>query len=186
VSAATSTAAGLFLQLLYGRGRGYLELARIDGDPDDREHYVFERTWFNFDPTRLAALLGQIEELGRQYGNVYVSAHLYAAPRRNAHVLPGQAIVVDDLPAEVPCSFSVQTSPSRRHGYFLLDQAASGEELREFSRRAAYAYGGDKSGWDLQQLVRVPGTYNTKARYGGHHLVTLQLDTQRRYSVAGR
>lgn len=140
MSAATSTAASLFLQLLYGRGRGYIELAWIDGDPDDREHYVFGREWFNFSPGRLGELLGQIEELGQQYGNVYVSVHLYAARRRSAPVLPGQVIVVDDLPADVPCSFGVQTSPARRHGYFLLSQPAASEELRELSKRAAAAH----------------------------------------------
>lgn len=178
-----TTAAARFFRLLYGRGEGYLELAWIDGDPDDREGSIFRRLWFAYRPERLGKLLAQVEKKSRAYGNVYVSVHLYAARRRSAPVLPGHAIVVDDLPAGVPCSFSVQTSPARRHGYFLLSQPATGEELRELSKRSAYAYGGDKSGWDLQQLVRVPGTYNTKARHGGHHLVTLQLGTQRRYSA---
>lgn len=180
----TTTAAALFFRLLYGRSEGYLELAWIDGDPDDRKGSIFGRTWFAYRPERLDKLLAKVEEKSRQYGNVYVSVHLYAARRRSAPVLPGRAIVVDDLPAGVPCSYSVPTSPSRRHGYFLLSQPAASEELRELSKRAAYAYNGDKSGWDLQQLVRVPGTYNTKARHGGRHLVTLQLSTQRRYSAA--
>jgi hypothetical protein len=180
----TTTAAGLFLQLLYGRGSGYAELAWIDGDPDDRAHYIFDRTWFDYSPERIGELLDQVAELAQQYGNVYVSAHLYDAPRRDALVLPGHAIFVDDLPQGVPCSFSVHTSPTRRHGYFLLSQPANHEELRELSKRAAYAFAADKSGWDLQQLVRVPGTYNTKVRHGGHHLVTIRMDTERHYSPA--
>ena len=183
-AAITSSATAQFFRLLYGRRNGYVELAWIDGDPDDREQYVFERTWFAYTPERLGKLLAKVEEKGRQYGNVYVSVSLYTARRRNAPVLPGQVLVVDDCPTDLPCSFSVQTSPGKCHGYFVLDQPASSDELSELAKRAAYALGGDKSGWDAQQLVRVPGTYNTKARHGGRHLVTLQLGTQRRYSAA--
>jgi hypothetical protein len=99
-------------------------------------------------------------------------------------VLPSQVIVIDDLPPDVPCAFSVQTSPGSRHGYFLLDQPIPAAERRALARRAAYTLGGDRGGWDAQQLVRVPGTVNTKARHGGHHVIHLTLGTRRRSSIA--
>jgi hypothetical protein len=172
-----------FFTLLYGEARGFVEVAWIGGDPDDRVGHQFGRRWFAYAPERLAELVALAEELGGRYGNVYVSAHQYASPRRDAPVLPGRAIVVDDLPAEVPCSFSVQTSPRSRHGYFLLDGDAPPEELRELARRAAYSLGGDRGGWDAQQLVRVPGTFNTKAKHGGRFPVTLREGNGCRYAA---
>lgn len=127
-AAITSSATVQFFWLLYGRREGYVELAWINGDPDDREHYVFERTWFAYAPERLDALLAKVEEKSRQYGNVYVSVSLYTARRRDAPVLPGQLLVVDDCPADLPCSFSVKTSPHKCHAYFVLDQPASSSD----------------------------------------------------------
>lgn len=178
----TNPDAEQFFHLLYERRRGYLELAWIDSDPDDREHYIFDRTWFDYAPERLEELLGQIEELSQQYGNVYVSAQLYTAPRRSAPIVPGRAVFVDDLQTGADCSASVNTSPCGQHGYFLLDRVVAGEMLRELAKRAAYCLGGDKGGWDSQQLVRLPGTFNTKARHGGRYPVTLGAVTHRRYS----
>jgi hypothetical protein len=77
----------------------------------------------------------------------------------------------------------VQTSPGSRHGYFLLDQPLPAATVRELARRAAYGLGGDRSGWDSQQLVRVPGTWNTKTRHGGHFFVTLQWGTKHNYTA---
>lgn len=185
-AASTSTRAAepaitTFFRLLYGSATGHAEVAWIDGDPDDREHHRFGREWFAYAPERLSALRARVEELCRCFGNVYVSAQLYTRPSRQAATQSGRVIVVDDLPAGVACSFSVQTSPHSRHGYFLLDREANADELRDLARRAAYALGGDRGGWDTQQLVRVPGTLNTKARHGGRFRVRFQLEDQRRY-----
>lgn len=176
-----TTAAETFFRALFGERRGWMELAWIDGDPDDRMHSTFGREWVSYDGTALERLVARVDQLAECYGNVYVSAQLYQSPRRNADVLPGRAVVVDDAPLDLACSFSVRTSPSSKHAYFLLDHDTGAEQLRDLSRRAAYAVGADRSGWDSQQLVRVPGTYNTKAKHGGRYLVTLQREQWRKY-----
>lgn len=48
---------------------------------------------------------------------------------------------------------------------------------------AAYTLGGDKGGLDSQQLVRVPGTFNTKAKHGGRFLVSLRRESRKHYTV---
>ena len=171
-----------FFALLFGEHAGYIELAWIDGDPDQRRA-KFQSTWLAYRVDRLPALLARITELAGRYGNVYVSAALYDGPRRAARTLPTRAIVVDDLPTGEPCSFSVETSPGRRQGYFLTTQLLASDRRADLARRAAYALGGDRSGWDRQQLVRVPGTFNTKARAGGRFLVHAQLESPTVYEA---
>ena len=178
-----STAPGTmpFLNSLYANQCGFIELAWIEGDPDQRETCQFRREWFH--TSDVQRLNHRIAVLGRRYGNVYVSVNLYQQPSRNANVLPGRIVFVDDAPLDLDCSFSVRTSPSSKHAYFLLGEDVPADVLRDLARRAAYALGADKGGWDSQQLVRVPGTFNTKAKYGGRFLVALQAESGQTYTV---
>ena len=77
---------------------------------------------------------------------------------------------VDDAPLDLDCTFSVRTSPNSKHAYFLLDHDVPADQLRDLARRAAYALGADKSGWNSQQIVRVPGTFNAKPNTMGASL----------------
>lgn len=171
-----------FLHTLYSQRHGFVELAWIVGDPDDRGRGQFRREWHAW-PAAETTICARIASLARSVGNVYLSAQLYEQPNRASRVLPGRVVFVDDAPLDLECTFSVQTSPSSKHAYFVLEQDALAETLRDLSRRAAYSLGGDKSGWDSQQLVRVPGTFNTKAKHGGHFPIVLQQESGKRYDV---
>lgn len=62
-----------------------------------------------------------------------------------------------------------QTSPGRYQAIWSLDEAVDPEDAEEISRRIAYGHtdqGSDRSGWDLTQLLRVPGTRNYKYGQG--------------------
>jgi hypothetical protein len=56
------------------------------------------------------------------------------------------------------------------------------EEGQDLNRRLAYAMGADLSGWDLTQLLRVPGTRNYK--YPGAPLVELARLSENSYDPA--
>lgn len=62
-------------------------------------------------------------------------------------------------------SLSMETSPGRYQALWRLDVPVEAEEAEEVARRVAYAHsndGADRSGWDLTQLLRIPGTRNFK------------------------
>jgi DNA primase RepB-like protein len=59
-------------------------------------------------------------------------------------------------------SIVVRTSPERCHVYCLLNEPASIDSLESFNRKLAYAYDGDHSGWDANQLLRLPAGVNAK------------------------
>jgi hypothetical protein len=181
---------------MFGDRCGWMELSAIEGDPDDRQRCCFHQGWFEYTPARLDTLMERIATLVKQYGNVYTSITLYAEPKRDkAQALPGRVVFVDDAqPGSY--TYTLQTSKDREQAFIILDQDVDTATREGFARRLSRA-GADKSGWDITQLARVPGTFNTKQRTGGEygrsprdwkrgsgHRVTLIPRTLRTYSAA--
>jgi hypothetical protein len=180
---------------MFGDQAGWLELSAIEGDPDDRQHCRFHMGWFDYAPERIDTLIERIADLVHRYGNVYTSITLYSEPLRNKEkALPGRVVFVDDAqPGSY--TYTTQTSRDREQAFVILDQLVDVTTREAFARRLS-RNGADKSGWDITQLARVPGTFNTKARTGGRyerrcwvrgtgHRVTLIPRTLQTYSLAG-
>ena len=53
-------------------------------------------------------------------------------------------------------------SPQRTHLYFNLPQLVDPSTVEKYNRYLTTLYRGDNSGWDANQLLRVPGTLNYK------------------------
>jgi len=69
---------------------------------------------------------------------------------------------VDPNIVEPKPSCVIESSPSRYQAFWRLDAPIPPDVAQDFSRRIAYKVHADKSGWDLEQLLRVPFTYNFK------------------------
>jgi hypothetical protein len=116
---------------------------------------------------------------------VYLCAHLLTGRRRvKANAAPLSALYVDGDGARVPAwmlepTAVVRSSPGREQFYWRLTSPVGPEEGETMNRRLAYAVGADHSGWDLTQLLRVPGTRNRK--YPGAPLVRLVDLSERRH-----
>ena len=117
------------------------------------------------DVRRAEALCRRLSDKDRE---VYQCAHLLTSRRRvKASAAPLTACYVDgDGPspsAEMPQPTAVViSSPGREQYWWRLSRAVEPEEGEDLNRRLAYAMGADLSGWDLTQLLRVPGTFNRK------------------------
>jgi len=55
-------------------------------------------------------------------------------------------------------TIAIESSPGRYVGIWLTDEPAS----KQLNRRLTYAIGADRGGWDLTQVLRVPGTISHK------------------------
>ena len=55
-------------------------------------------------------------------------------------------------------TIAIQSSPGRFYGLWELSQPMN----EELNRRLTYMLGADKGGWDLTQVIRIPGTINYK------------------------
>jgi hypothetical protein len=99
---------------------------------------------------------------------VYVCAHLLIRRRRiKANAAPVLALYADGDGAKVGTGIPeptaiVESSPGRQQFYWGLAVPMPPDEAEFLNRRLAYAMGADASGWDLTQLLRVPGTPNHK------------------------
>jgi len=108
--------------------------------------------------------------------NVYFTPHTYVSKdsgkRANASPLCSTIwIECDDeyfkpqTIEEAAPSIVVETSPRRTHAYWILREPEPSELVEMINKALTYKYlTRDRSGWDLSQLLRVPGFVNHKRR----------------------
>lgn len=100
--------------------------------------------------------------------NVYFCVNLLDKPERRKHnCLPCDFLWADLDNADPtilspPPQIVIRSSPGRWQALWLLSLPLEPPQAESVSKRIAYAYGADKSGWDLTQLLRVPYTRNFK------------------------
>jgi P4 family phage/plasmid primase-like protien len=148
---------------IYGDERGILALGYAEPAADAAFHHQY----FDY-PVRAEQAAERARELSEGGFNVWHCAHLLTAKRRvkeNAAVIT--ALYVDGDGAQVPPNLPqptavVKSSPGREQFYWRLSIPVPPEIGEGLNRRLAYALGADKSGWDLTQLLRPPGTKNRK------------------------
>lgn len=91
---------------------------------------------------------------------------------------------LEEIPAEIQPTIAVETSPGRLHGYWQVDREMKPTEYERLNKLIAYGlapYGADKSGYDITQVLRVPGSLNHK--YDTPKPVTVVCFEDRCYSV---
>src|SRR5690606_1870011 len=90
--------------------------------------------------------------------------HGFTKPERNKNFAAIPKLLWADLDEADPrtCAIkptiAIESSPGRFAGLWLVDAPMT----EEINRRLTYFLGADKSGWDLTQVLRVPGTNNYK------------------------
>jgi hypothetical protein len=152
---------------------GYIEIIagyRLPSHPARIRMATATRKWFwcqhNGD---LTPILSYITTLQQTYTDIYASYHLYRTPIRSIETaIDSRIIFIDDVPPVPPpinghrilsaWAWYIQTSPDRGHGYIVCTHAVSAEDRTIITR----LLGGDPSGSDTTQLVRVPDTANSK------------------------
>lgn len=160
-----------FFEILFGEAEGFLFLGWRN---EDGELNQFKALRYP-DALDTAA---KIVEL-RKDEDVYFSPMLYSVPRRKKSTVQTTPVCYSDTDQFDPARFliaptlNVQTSEGHTHSYWVLDnQHYAREDVSRVSRAIAIAHtekdesgkdiGVDPGGWDLTQLLRVPGTTNRK------------------------
>lgn len=114
----------------------------------------------------------QFKNRGRRYEDVLPTYWLWADLDE---VDPGTCINAGLTP-----TLCWQSSPGRFQALWELDHPCSPAGIEKLNRMVTYALGADKSGWDLTQVLRLPGTRNFK--YDGGPNVELVLVTDEIYN----
>lgn len=96
--------------------------------------------------------------------DVYFCPHGFSKKKRRKeyavlpHCLYADLDEADPRTIKYRPTIAIESSPDRYVGIWMTDR----EITEELNRRLAYAVGADNSGWDLTQVLRVPGTTNYK------------------------
>jgi hypothetical protein len=116
--------------------------------------------------------------------DIYFCPNAFSEPhRRTALALPSRCAWCDIDEAD-PDRYDPQpnilweTSPDRFQGIWLWQEPSPGNVAEQISRNIWAKDGGDKGGWSVTKMLRLPGTINHKSEYQ-RPVVTLQVYQQR-------
>lgn len=106
-----------------------------------------------------------LKEMGEDNCDLYWCPHGFSKARRlKRYAVPPYLLWADidevDL-STIPLKPSVawESSPGRYAGLWTLDKVLDDDD---FNKKWTYHIGADKGGWDLTQVLRIPGTRNHK------------------------
>jgi putative DNA primase/helicase len=155
-----------FYRHLFGGQRGLLALfsgVRMpDGDVDKPSTRYFDY------PASIGVALAHATKESDAGREVWHCAHLLTGKRRiKENAAPVVTLWGDLDGAEIPNGPLLPTgivgsSPGRFHCYWRLSEEIPPELAEDLNKRLATVVGADPSGFDLTQLLRVPGTINYK------------------------
>ncbi len=104
--------------------------------------------------------------------NLYFCPTLLTDKRRRKEYVADSAVLWADLDESRPgnCPIRPQiawlSSPDRYAGLWFLDASERPDRLEELNKTLSAACHADMGGWDLTQVLRIPGTRNYKYRGG--------------------
>lgn len=150
-----------FLRLVWSGQSGYVFLPQKDGSqwvetaafkwPDDEE--------------KIARFLQKVSGVDQYYcPNAFTKPTRRKEFVKNPHWLYADLDAVDPkkLKGNLRPTVAIQSSPGRYQALWKLRTPLEPDRHESYNRRLTYAINADRGGWDLTQVLRVPGTRNLK------------------------
>lgn len=106
--------------------------------------------------------------------NIYWCPTLFTQPIRKKEYIEKVQVLWADLdevkptgiPRNIRPHLAYETSPKRYQALWYLKKDEDPEEAEAVNRNLTYFIGADKGGWDLTQVLRIPGLRNFKYKNG--------------------
>lgn len=159
-----------FFRFLFKGNKGLICVARLQ-----RASKQLNEEYFYYDGGT-PQCLDEIADYCARWQNeqdMYVAPFFFSTSKRRKETVEACPAAYADLDTCHPDNMlvkptiTVETSPGRWQAYWVFDELQEPGVGEDLSRRIAYYHakeGADKSGWDLTQLLRIPGTTNFKHR----------------------
>lgn len=152
-----------FFELVFGENEGKLCLALLnDKREPTHQHFL---SW----PSQSKEVLEYVEE--HQGKDIYFAPTLFKVPNARRGSVKACSVVygdADDCPVDslrVAPSIVVQTSPTKTHVYWILDDSHDPDVAEALAHGVSEAHPkrstGFDNGWAANKLLRVPGSTNT-------------------------
>jgi hypothetical protein len=116
--------------------------------------------------------LSKLDELLGKYKtddyNLYFCPLPFERPFRRREFVMGSAMLWADIDEADPKKMSIpphilwESSPGRWAGLWITERWMDVKECEDYNKRMTYGVGADPAGWDLTQVLRIPGTRNHK------------------------
>jgi RepB DNA-primase from phage plasmid len=170
---------------VYGEQQGYVAL--LSGLRTDRRLAEIRERFFPF-PAAATSAVNWVRREAARGRELYQCGHLVVRPRRRKEDAAWLASLYADIDHRdlaagmLEPTLLVESSPGRLQAYWRLTRPVSPAVGEELNRRLAQALEADPSGWDLTQLLRVPGTRNHK--YAEAPLVRVLSQSMVRYDAS--
>lgn len=147
---------------------GYVSMSERNTNLSSTEDgYWSDRSWRW--PQDKAKVQEWYSEHSRKEGyDIYWSPAVYSKPGRHQQDVISHNVFYADLDPVDPRTLSTkpsvawESSPGRYQAVWLHSNSLSVEDWLAKNRNLSYAVGADRSGWDLTQVLRVPGGKNHK------------------------
>lgn len=168
-----------FETLFGGEKKGYLNAAFSKGDSFKRRSYPIDK---------LSGFYADCERAASRGYNCYFVPSVFVEPRGTKIYFDHSNVVWLDYDKggdqpnwELEPTYVVQSSEGKYHAYWKLDGPGTMIQVEMANKAMAQNHDADMSGWDANQLLRVPGTLNYK--YDPPQKVEIIKHTERSYSV---
>lgn len=148
---------------------GYVSLSVRDPDRGKDEQGYWVDKMFAW-PGDRDKILTYVDKAKTTDKDIYWAPAVFAAESRSSksvttiHTLWAD---LDEVPPEsIPKQFAPtaiwESSPGRYQAMWRLRSPLNVSEQQQLNQRLTYALGADKGGWDITQVLRIPGTRNHK------------------------
>jgi hypothetical protein len=164
--------------LAWAEQSGFVFLAVRDPTKDKQDSGYWRDIKFNWPDDRadITAILNKAQSSDK---DVYWCPNVFLEPHRSRDSVADIGTLFADLdqvdprslPQELFSTAAWRTSPGRWQALWELDRTIDPDTQQQLNQRLTYAVGADKGGWDLTQVLRIPGTHNHK--YPEHPTVKL-------------
>lgn len=161
---------------------GFICIAFLSDNNKMSEHF------FEY-PLQLAEATAMVDK-NKFTTNAYFCPQVFHTPKRrkdNVKTCPSAWADLDECPPsiiEIEPTVAIESSPERFQALWHFTHPVPPHIAEDVSRRIAYHHapdGADKSGWDLTQLLRIPGSTNFK--YTSQPRVVLKKYNQASWTV---
>jgi hypothetical protein len=172
-------------QYTLGTGEGYLCVAFLNA----RTKY-WQEEFYSY-PSDMDTALKDIER-NMLTTNVYFCPTLLTKPQRIKENVALSRVAWADLDEcdyrrmKVEPTMVLETSPERYQAFWTLVDYVPASEVELVNQSIAYTHkehGADTSGWDLTQMLRVPGTKNHKSRPDLYDIKVVLVNPENLYEL---
>lgn len=153
-----------FFEFILGQDKGYLRVAYLNART---RHW--QEQYYSY-PDSLNDVLEDIDT-NVLTCNVYFCPTLFNEPKGVKANITHSKVIWSDLDTchwermKVEPTIVLETSPKRFQAFWVLNDLSLAVDIEPINKAIAYYHadqGADRSGWDLTQMLRVPGTKNHK------------------------